>query len=198
MVVRSIAFAGLAIMMVASVRAQDIGSFFVSANRALTEVKLENNFTTHTVDDVGVGVGFLLPILRTRVGIQYKARLGYNNVTDDVYASFPSPDDSRFYRNLDYYLSALNELMVTMRFDLSKRLYVRPMLGAGVLVHIIYGNQGPGIAYGTFQFDVTTLWMYDMKSLDVGLILSLEHVPFDGYFDAADLTYATVGLVVSK
>jgi hypothetical protein len=179
-------------------RAQDIGSVFVSANYGFTDNRLDNNFTTHTVDNVGAGFGFFLPVLRSRIGIQYKARVAYHSITDDQFADNPSPDDSRFYRNLDYYLSALNEVMVGMRVDLFRRAYVRPLLGAGVLVHVIYGNHGPGIAYGTFQFDLSTLWMYELKSFDAGILLSLEYVPFDGYFDSADLGYVSVGLVLSK
>lgn len=173
------------------------GSFLLGLDYALTESRLEHNFTTHEVDELGVSFGLILPITDNRFFVSYKGAATFHGVTDVIYGSNPSPDDDRFYRNLDQYIGSLNGLVVGTRIDVSRSLYVKPMLGVGVLVHIIYGNHGEGIAYGSYQTDLTVLTMYEFERLDLGGWVTLGYIPFSGYFDRADLGYLSLGLALA-
>ena len=179
------------------VHANEIGSFFVTANYGLGDFELSNNFTTYRIDDLGFSAGFTLPIIKKKYAMLYKGRVAVHGVEDLEYGDNPSPDDPTYYRNMGTYISSLNELMVGRKFNLSDDVYVHALLGFGVLVNIIYEN-GPGIAHGSFQFDLTTQWMYRLKSFDMGVQLTLEHVPWDGYFGRTDVTYMTLGVVIAK
>jgi hypothetical protein len=173
------------------------GSFLLGLNSALTETRLEHNFTTHEVDDLGVSLGLILPITDRRYFLSYKGAVAFHGVTDVIHGSSPSPDDDRFYRNLDQYIGSLNGIVIGTRFDVSRSLYVEPMFGLGVLVHIIYGNRGEGIAYGSYQADLTALAMYKFERVDLGAWLTLGYVPFSGYLERADFKYLSIGLALS-
>jgi hypothetical protein len=131
-------------------------------------------------------------------GFHYKGRVSFHGVEDVLYGSDPSGDDDMYYRNLDQYVSSLNEFMVGRRFDLRDNLYIHPLLGFGVLVHIIYGNHGAGLAWGSLEFDLTTQLMYRLGSVDLGIQGSFEYVPWDTYFGKADVKYVNLGVVVAK
>jgi hypothetical protein len=131
-------------------------------------------------------------------GLVYKGRVAVHGVEDLLHGDNPSPDDPTYYRNMSTYISSLNEIMVGRRFPLTESVYVRGLLGFGVLVNIIYGNQGEGIAQGSFQFDLSTQWMYRFEGFDLGAQISLEYVPWDGYFGKADVTYMTIGVAIAK
>lgn len=177
---------------------QDVGSFFVGANYTLGDYDLTHNFTTHEVGNLGIGVGFILPIVTKTYGFHYKGRVAFHGVEDVLYGSNPSPDDPTYYRNLDQYVSSLNEFMIGRRFNLGTKAYVHPFLGAGVLVHIIYGNHGEGLAWGSIEFDFTTQLMYRFGGVDLGVQGSFEYVPWDTYFGTANVSYMTVAVVVAK
>lgn len=177
---------------------QDIGSFFVSMNYNLSRNELQNNFTTYAVDDVGFSAGFMLPIYVRKLGLHYKGRVAFHGVEDVHFGQNPSPDDDEFYRNMGQYISSLNALMVGRRFAIGSSAYVHPLLGFGVLVHVIYGNHGEGIAYGSFEFDLSAQLMYRLAGVDVGVQGSFEYVPWDGYFESADVSYVTLGAVIAK
>jgi hypothetical protein len=193
-----VALSSLTLLLPLSARAQDIGSFFISANYALKENRLTHSFTTHTVDDLGIALGFILPITGDKFDLSYKGRIGVNGVKDVYFSDTPSEYDARYYRNLDHYLSGLNEILVGTHVDLSQRFYMRPQVGLGFLFEVIYGNGRQGIAYGTFQFDLSTQVMYSFRVFDVGLLLTYEHRPLDGYFNSIDQRYFTIGAVISK
>jgi hypothetical protein len=192
------ALLSLIILLPTSARAQDIGSFFVSANYALKENLLSHSFTTHTVDDLGIAFGFILPITGDKFDLSYKGRIGVNGVKDVYFSSMPSEYDARYYRNLDHFLSGLNEIMVGTRVDLAQRCYMKPQLGFGFLFEVIYGNKKQGIAYGAFQFDLSLQLMYSFGTFDLGLLQTYEHVPLDGYFNSIDRRYFTIGAIISK
>jgi hypothetical protein len=177
---------------------QDIGSFFVGVNRGLNDLELQNNFTTYKVDDLGVSVGFILPVYVRTWGLHYKGRVAFHGVEDIHFGDNPSPDDERFYRNMGQYISSLNELMVGRRFDLGPRVYLHPLLGFGILVNIIYGNSGEGIAHGSFQFDLSTQIMYRLGGFDLGAQVSFEYVAWDGYFTPTHVRYVTLAAVIAK
>lgn len=179
-------------------RAHRIGSFFLGSNYALTDTKLAHNFTTHEVDRGGITFGFMFPIVRQQFGLAYKGTVAFHGVTDIYYGSTPRPSDDIYYRNLDQYIASLNGLVVSRRFDTGDRWYVEPMIGVGVLVHIIYGNKGEGIAYGSFQTDISSLVMYEFDAIDVGGFFSINYVPFGGYGDPWDLAYLTFGVAVAR
>lgn len=178
--------------------ANEIGSFFVTADYVFSDFELSNSFTTYRIDDLGVSAGFTLPIIKKKFGLHYKGRFAVHGVEDILHGEDPSPDDPVYYRNMNTYMASLNELMVGRNFDLGKDVYVHALFGFGVLVNIIYGNNGPGIAHGSFQFDLTTQWMYRLDSLDIGLQMSIEYVPWDGYFGRADASYMTIGAVIAR
>jgi hypothetical protein len=178
--------------------ANEVGSFFVTANIGLGDYTLSNNFTTYEINDFGIAAGFTLPVVKSYYEMVYKGRVAVHGVEDLLYGDDPSPDDPTYYRNMSTYISSLNEIMVGRRFDLTQALYVRGLLGFGVLVNIIYGNQGPGIAHGSFQFDLTTQWMYRFDGFDLGAQVSLEYVPWDGYFAKADVAYMTIGVAIAR
>lgn len=178
--------------------AHTVGTLFLASNIELTDTKLEHNFTTHDVDDVGISFGFILPITRHRFSLSYKASVAFHGVTDVFHASNPAPDDDKFYRNLDQYIGSVNGLTVGTKMRVSDSVYLEPMLGVSVLVHIIYGNRGEGIAYGSFQTDLTTLVMYELHRFDIGAMFNFAYVPWGGYFDAWNAAYVSVGLAVSK
>jgi hypothetical protein len=177
---------------------QDIGSFFVGVNRGLNDLELQNNFTTYKVDDLGVSVGFVLAVYVRTWGLHYKGRVAFHGVEDLRFGADPSPDDERFYRNMGQYISSLNEVMVGRRFDLGSTAYVHPLLGFGVLVNIIYGNSGEGIAHGSFQFDLSTQIMYRLGGFDLGAQVSFEYVAWDGYFTPTNVRYVTLAAVIAK
>jgi hypothetical protein len=179
-------------------QAHTMGTLYLAGNIALTDTKLTHNFTTHEVDEVGIGFGFILPITRHRFALSYKGSVAFHGVTDIIHSSNPAPDDDKFYRNLDQYIGSANELTVGTKLRVSDSIYLEPLLGVGVLVHIIYGNQGEGIAYGSFQTDLTTLAMYEMHRFDIGAMVSFAYVPWGGYFDTWNSAYVSVGLAVSK
>ena len=104
-------------------------SFVLGATYALTDSRLVHNFTTHKVDDMGVSFGLILPITDHRFSVLYKAGVSFHGVTDVFHESNPSPDDTRFYRNLDQYIGSLNGLALGTRIDLSPSLYLEPMPG---------------------------------------------------------------------
>jgi hypothetical protein len=172
-------------------------TFFLSGNYALTDNRLSHNFTTHEVDAFGISFGLMLPITHHRFAISYKGAAAFHGVTDVEYGATPGPDDDRFYRNLDQYIGSLNGLVVSTRLDVSSSVYVEPMIGVGVLVHIIYGNHGEGIAYGSFQTELSALLMREMARVDVGGFFSVGYVPFGGYFDRMDMAYVTFGVALS-
>jgi hypothetical protein len=173
------------------------GTFFLSGNYALTETHLAHNFTTHEVDDFGVSFGLMLPLTDHRFVVSYKGGVAFHGVTDLLYGNNPGPDDTRFYRNLDQYIASLNGLVIGTRVDLSDNVYVTPMIGIGVLVHIIYGNEGEGFAYGSFQTELSALLMREAQWADVGMFFSLGYVPLSGYLESADLKYTTFGVALS-
>jgi hypothetical protein len=88
--------------------------------------------------------------------------------------------------------------MVGRRFDLGSTAYVHPLLGFGVLVNIIYGNSGEGIAHGSFQFDLSTQIMYRLGGFDLGAQVSFEYVAWDGYFTLTNVRYVTLAAVIAK
>jgi hypothetical protein len=178
--------------------AQQLGSVFGGGNNALAGVLLCNGFTTYRVDDLGVIFGFMLPIRTGRLDIHYNTRVGLNGVTDILYSSRPSLDDRQYYRNLGHYVSVLNEVLIGKRIDLSKRTYIRPMFGLGFLLHLLYGNEGPGFAYGTFQIGVTAQAMYVLKHVEAGTMLSFQYIPYDGYLDPSSVQYVSAALVLSR
>jgi hypothetical protein len=178
--------------------AQEIGSFFVNANYSLGDYYLHNNFTTHKVGDMGVSAGFILPVVVRTWGIHYKGAVAFHDVEDIEYGSDPSPDDEVYYRNLDQYVSSLNEFMVGRRFALGEDFYLHPMIGFGVLVHFIYGNDGEGLAYGSLQFDLMTQAMYRFEKFDLGVQFSFGYVPVDTYLESADVKYITLGAVIAR
>ncbi|RLC07587.1 MAG: hypothetical protein DRI24_24615 [Deltaproteobacteria bacterium] len=51
------------------VHANEIGSFFVTANYGLGDFELSNNFTTYRIDDLGLSAGFTLPIIKKKYGM---------------------------------------------------------------------------------------------------------------------------------
>jgi hypothetical protein len=173
------------------------GTFFLGLDYAGAEAQLSHNFTTHELDDFGVCFGLILPITDDRVFISYKGAAAFHGVTDVIYGETPSPNDDLYYRNLDQYIGSLNELVIGTRFDLSRSLYVEPMLGVGVFVHIIYGNHREGIAYGSYQTDLTVLTMYEFGKIDLGTWFTFGYIPFSGYFDRADFKYLSFGLAIS-
>jgi hypothetical protein len=177
---------------------QEIGSLFVSANYSLGDYQLRNNFTTHRVDDLGISAGFIIPVVTRTYGLHYKGRVAFHGVEDIRYGSNPSPNDWKYYRNLDQYVSSLNEFLVGRRFDLGSNWYLHPLIGFGVLVNIIYGNHGEGLAYGSFEFDFTTQAMHRLKRFDVGVQVTFEYVPWDTYFGTANVRYITLGAVIAK
>jgi hypothetical protein len=179
-------------------KAHTTGTFFLTSSFGLGGRKLANSFTTHEVDKAGIGFGFILPITRQRFSISYKGAVAFHGVTDLEYGSNPGPDDAKYYRNLDQYIASLNGLTVGTRLPLSDSVYIEPMLGLGVLVNIIYGNHGEGIAYGSFQVDLSALAMYELAHFDVGAFLSLGYVPLDGYLEQSDGGYLNVGLALAK
>lgn len=173
------------------------GSFFLGANHALTETHLVHNFSDHKVDDLGVSFGLILPIMERRFFLSYKGSFAFHGLTDVIYGSNPSPDDGEFYRNLDQYIGALNGLVVGTRIDVSESMYLEPMLGVGVLVHVIYGNRGEGIAYGSYQADLSVLAMHEFETIDLGAWLSFGYVPYFGYLDQANFKYFSFGMALS-
>jgi hypothetical protein len=183
---------------VAVSQGQDIGSFFVGVNRGLNDVELRNSFTEYKVDDLGVSVGFILPVYVRSWGLHYKGRVAFHGVEDLRYGDNPSPNDERFYRNMGQYISSLNEVMVGRRFDLGSKAYLHPLFGFGVLVNIIYGNHGEGIAHGSFQFDLSTQIMYRLDGFDLGAQVSFEYVTWDGYFAPANVRYVTLAAVIAR
>jgi len=82
------------LLLVASVGAsesQEIGSFFVGMNYAVSGNELQNNFTTYKVDDPGITLGFVLPIFLRTYGLHYKGTVSFNGVEDLEFGSAPAP-----------------------------------------------------------------------------------------------------------
>ena len=193
----SIIGTGCILFSVAATKAENSNTFFVGLDYALGEFQIQNSFTTHEVHSPGASFGLILPITDDRVFISYKGAATFHGVTDVIYGENPSPDDEWYYRNLDQYIGSFNGLFVGARFDLSRSLYVKPMLGVGVLVHIIYGNHREGIAYGSYQLDATVLAMYELGKVDIGTWFTFGYVPYGGYFERVDLEYLSFGLAIS-
>jgi len=177
--------------------AQKLGSIYFGADNALKEVLLGTGSTTYRVDDLGLVFGFILPIKTGRVDYNYNTRVGFNGVTDILYSTKPSSCDIWYYRNMDHYCSILNEVLIGKRIDLSRRTYIRPMLGAGFLLDLLWG-EGPGFAYATFEIGLTTQAMYVLKHVEIGTMLSFQYIPYDGYFQSQDLTHISVAVILSR
>ena len=178
--------------------AQDIGSFFVSANYIIGDFDLHHNFTTHRVDDVGISAGFMLTIIDRKYDFHYKGAVAFHGVEDLEYGNDPPLQNDKFYLNLDQYVGSVHELLVGRRFNLGEKVYLHPLLGAGVLVNIIYGNGGEGLAWCSVQLEFSTQAMYRLSSFDLGLQLSFATVPWDTYLQPAGGQYITLGAVIAK
>lgn len=173
------------------------GTFFLALDHTLTDTQLSHSFTTHEVHETGISCGLILPIAEGRYFLSYKGAAAFHGVTDIIYGSAPGPDDEKYYRNLDQYIGSLHALVFGRRFGLSRSLYVEPMVGAGVLVNIIYGNHGEGLAYGSYAVDLTILTMYELKRVSLGALLTLDYIPLDGYGGKADISFLTFGIALS-
>ncbi|UCG53362.1 MAG: hypothetical protein JSW58_07360 [Candidatus Latescibacterota bacterium] len=180
------------------VNAERTRGLFVGVNHVIGDVTLSHNFTTHRLDDTGFTLGLLVPIHVSKVNVYFKGQLFVHDIEDINYASDPSPSDAAYYRNLDIYMGGANGLMVGTRLDLANSFYVQPLVGFGVLVNVIYGNEGEGIAYGSFGIDLSTQLMYKLKHIDTGLQLTLQLVPWDGYFNSADQKTVNLSFLVLR
>ena len=173
------------------------GTFFVGLNHGLGDLNLDHNFTTHEVDQLGASLGLTLPLTDGKYFLSYRASASFHGVTDVIYGSNPSPDDERYYRNLDQYIGGFNGFAIGTRIDLSNSVYLEPMLGVGVFVHVIYGNRGEGIAFGSYQTDLSVLAMREFGGYDLGVWLSLGYIPVGGYGDRMDSGSLTFGVALS-
>jgi hypothetical protein len=99
---------------------------------------------------------------------------------------------------MGHYVSVLNEVLIGKRVDLSPRVYVKPMFGMGFLLDLLYGNAGPGFAYGTFEIGLTAQVMYRLKRVEAGTMLSFHYIPYDGYLDATGDQYVSAAVVLSR
>ncbi len=178
--------------------AERTGALFIGVNHYLGDGLFAHNFTTHELDDNGVTIGFLLPINVSGLGLYFKGQLFYHDVEDVGPASSPPGQDDRYYRHLDIYMGGVNELAIGKRIDLSDSFFVEPLVGFGVLVNVIYGNGGEGIAWGAFGIDFSGRIMYAMRGMNLGLQYSFQLVPWDGYFNSADGKTMNLSLVVSR
>jgi hypothetical protein len=95
-------------------------------------------------------------------------------------------------------MGGVNELAIGKRIPVGSSFFVEPLIGFGVLVNVIYGNGGEGIAWGSFGFDFSVRGMYAMSHVNLGLQLSFEVIPWDGYFETADGKTVNLSLVISK
>ena len=138
----------------------------------------------------------ILPVTHQRFFLSYKGAAAFHGITDIYYGSNPGPDDTLYYRNLDQYIGSFNGLLLGTRFDIARSFYLEPMLGMGVLVHIVYGNGGEGIAYGSYETELSLLGMHAFEKLDLGGWLLLGWVPFGGYFDRWDVVFSSFGVAV--
>ena len=172
-------------------------AFFVGVNHFVGEALFTHNFTTHRLDDTGVTVGFLLPI-NVPVDLYFKGQLFIHDVVDVGAEPAPAWAEDTYYRNLDIYMGGVNEVAIGKRIILNDSFFIEPLIGFGVLVNVIYGNGGEGIAWGAFGFDFSARGMYTMTHLNIGLQLAFEVIPWDGYFNTADGKAVNLSLVVSK
>ncbi|UCH82666.1 MAG: hypothetical protein JSW50_09280 [Candidatus Latescibacterota bacterium] len=172
-------------------------AFFAGVNHYLGEGRFSHNFTTHQLSENGLTIGFLLPI-NVPIDLYFKGQLYVHDVEDVGSTTGSFPEDDLYYRNLDIYMGGANEVAIGKKIGLGESFFVEPLIGFGVLVNVIYGNGGEGIAWGAFGIDFSARGMYTMTHLNLGLQVSLQLIPWDGYFNPADGKTVNVTAVVSR
>lgn len=140
---------------------QKYGALFLGSNYYLAG----DDDNRYDVNTTGLAVGWLLPIHMSNLAVYYKVKAAHH--TTHYYSN-------RYDCQLDYFFSAVNEILVGKTFHYNGKFDLIPQLGFGAMGEAAYSDWDRGFTHGEGFVDLSLILKYRMQPVDVGLMISFE------------------------
>ena len=141
---------------------QEIGSIFIGSNHYLSAD--EDN--PYNVNGTGISIGLLIPIKLPVIDVFYKVKASHHTIK--YYCS------CTYGRELDYFFSVTNEILVGKRIVFNDKITLIPQAGFGAIGEAVYYDWDKGYTHGEAFVDISIISFYDIKIMAVGIMVNFE------------------------
>jgi len=141
---------------------QKIGALFVGANNYL----VSGGDNEYNINATGLSVGWLIPINISNLNIYYKVKASHHKINEY--------DRSPYWRKLEYFFSAVNEILIGKRLAINDKVNIIPQIGFGAIGEAAYYDWDKGATHGEAFMDLSFLSTYDMNKLSLGIMINFE------------------------
>lgn len=141
---------------------QKIGAVFIGANNYL---KTTGNNHSH-VKLTGVSAGWLIPINISTLPVYYKVKAAHHTIEEY--------NTVEFIKELNYFFSVTNEILVGKKFKVDDKITIIPQLGFGAMGEAVYRDWNDGFTNGGAFVDFSVITSYNCGKLSLGLLVNYE------------------------
>ena len=141
---------------------QKLGSLFIGTNNYL----VSGTDNRYNVNATGLNIGWLILLNVPNVKIFYKVKASHHTVKE--YFSY------QYDRELEYFFSAVNEILIGKNIRLNNEIDLIPQLGFGAIGEAAYYDLDRGFTHGELLVDFSLISVYNLKSIGLGLMINFE------------------------
>ncbi|HPG38797.1 MAG TPA: hypothetical protein PLP19_14025 [bacterium] len=148
---------------------QEIGGLFIGVNEATGS--MVNRFE---INPEGTCWGFFIPVnIESKINIVFKFKACHHSTNYNT--SFWDGDFTNYK-----YTGVTNELQLGCPIQITKKVYLLPQVGIGIMGEAVHKNYKEGFSDWNSFYDISLTSVYDFTAFSIGPMINYERYHSDG------------------